>query len=106
MMPDDRNVIDVEEWSKPIKPNPMPKTMRQFSLREDLILEALFTAPMRKEAAQVRGYTAKELAALLDIPLNAIRWRLRDLAACRAIRHYGVYAYVDQRKEKIWEAIL
>jgi hypothetical protein len=48
-----------------------------------------------------QGYTAKELALVMDVDLNSVRPRLSELKAASRIRESG------QRREKqhVWEAL-
>lgn len=96
-MPDDKTAIDVEGARAAL--TVLAAAEPHFSELELRIMEALFPVP---------GFTAKEIAAALGVPVENVRPRLRSLGRRGAISDSG-----DKRKpglkrhpEIIWRAVL
>jgi DNA-binding MarR family transcriptional regulator len=108
MMPDDRNIIDVDpDWqadrhgiiARPFCGKPKRRGAEySFSLLEDCIMEALFTAKS--------PLTAKEIAERLNKPAASVRPRLRNMERKGAIRDSRGRLRVGPRhREILWEAV-
>jgi hypothetical protein len=107
MMPDDRNVIDVDPdfqadrhgLARPFCGNPKRKGVEpQFSLLEDRIMEALFTA--------TGPLTAKEIAERVERPAGTVRPRLRNMERKGAIRDSRGRLRVGPRhREILWAPV-